>query len=300
MEGQYGHFVKDIPFTKGGPEPFECGALMEGSYFGFDNLCVRLGVCGKKGPIFEETDRMHTHDYDQHLFFFSMDVDDQLNLGGEVEISLGDPLERFKFDIPTTVAIPKGMPHFPAIVNDLKREIYFMSISSAAECKATPVETNLKPEDGELSSFRSKFMRNVLPMSWRRKNGYFYGSEGYEDSGGVFMAVDGSRTGLDLTVSWETIKKAHALGPRTPALTHAPHVHKFDEMLLFLGADSKNPDVLGGTGEICYGKEIEPYKVTSPVCTIFPINLLHCPLTFYEDPEKPFFFVVVSCAGAHH
>ena len=299
MESIYGKYVKDIPFTKGGPEPFECCAVMDKSFFGYDNCSVRLGICGKECTIIEETEGMHTHDFDQQLFFFGTDLDNILDLGAEIELSLGDEGDRYRFVVPTTVALPKGTPHFPVKVRNVKRDFYYMSVSFNNEFKATPFETSLTPDAGPYSSFASKTRSLVMPMSFRNKSGYFYSSKFFEDSGGVFTAVDGSRSGLELTVSIETIGNAHTMGPPTSEGKHTPHVHKFDEVLFFLGTDSKNPDYIGCECEICYGKELEPHRFSNAKATIFPKDLLHCPMSF-EMPDKKLIFIVLSCAGAHH
>jgi len=299
MESLYGQYLKEIPFTKGGPEPFECCALMDKSFFGYDNCSVRLGICGKEGPIIEEIDGMHVHDFDQQLFFFSADLDDMLDLGAEIELSLGEDGERHKFVIPTTVAIPKGTPHFPVVIKNLKKEFYYMSVSFSNEFKATPVETTLTHDSSPLAGSRTQTRRLIMPMSFRNKSGYFYGAQYFQDSGGVFSVVDGSRSGLELTVSWESIGNAHTMGPPTPDGRHTPHVHKFDEVLFFLGTDSKNPEYIGCECELCYGKEIEPHTFNTAMATIFPKNLPHGPMT-YQMPEKKLIFVVLSCAGAHH
>ena len=65
---------------------------------------------------FEMVSHTHTHDFDQFLSFFGGDMHNMLELGGEVEFSMGEEgreLETFVFTKPFMVHIPPGMRHCP-------------------------------------------------------------------------------------------------------------------------------------------------------------------------------------------
>lgn len=75
-------------------------------------------------------------------------------------------------------------------------------------------------------------------------------------------------------VCWETI----------------PHVHKYDEFLIFLGAEQ--PDFAGSyDGEVDFwmGKEMEKRTISSATVVFIPKGLLHCPLNF-RVVNKPMLF----------
>lgn len=58
----------------------------------------------------------HTHDFDQFLSFFGGDMRNMLDLGGEVEFTIGEPdgeLETFVFTVPFMVHIPPEVRHCP-------------------------------------------------------------------------------------------------------------------------------------------------------------------------------------------
>ncbi|MEM2546754.1 MAG: hypothetical protein QXM37_03895 [Candidatus Bathyarchaeia archaeon] len=56
----------------------------------------------------------HMHPYDQILVFVGLDPRDPKNyLGAEIEIDLGPEHERYVFDKPTVVIVPRGLVHTP-------------------------------------------------------------------------------------------------------------------------------------------------------------------------------------------
>ena len=294
MDRKYEHLLKELPFVYEEPGSFKRSFLMDKSFLGFENISVRFGACGKPGLIVEETDKAHTHDYDQVLFFFSSDIDDVLELRAEVEIALGEEGDRFRFTVPTAVTIPKGVPHYPAVIREIDREIYFLAVSCASECKAQPVGTDKAHDAGQWGTIRSPYKMNVSSMHFMRKDGYAYGSEVSWDSGGTHAAYSGARNkpGADVIVAWQSIRKAHTMGPRTSDLKPEPHIHKPNEMLIFLGMDSDNPGYLGGECEYCNGPENEPYIINKPSVALFPKDLVHTAVT-YKQPEKPYILILV-------
>ena len=75
-------------------------------------------------------------------------------------------------------------------------------------------------------------------------------------------------------VCWETI----------------PHVHKYDEFLIFLGATL--PDLCttyDGEVDLWIGKELEKHTISSATVVFIPKGVLHCPLNF-RVIRKPMLF----------
>lgn len=65
---------------------------------------------------FEMVSETHTHDFHQYLSFFGGDMRNMLELGGEIEFSIGEQgkeLETFVFTEPFMVHVPPGMRHCP-------------------------------------------------------------------------------------------------------------------------------------------------------------------------------------------
>ena len=75
-------------------------------------------------------------------------------------------------------------------------------------------------------------------------------------------------------VCWETI----------------PHAHKYDEFLIFLGAQL--PDLcksFDAEVDLWMGKELEKHTITSTTVVFIPKGVLHCPLNF-RAIRKPVLF----------
>ena len=88
---------------------------------------------------FEMVSETHYHDFEQCLMFFGGDVRNMLDLGGEVELTLGEQdgaLEKFVFTTATIVHIRAGLRHGPLIfkkVNDPGKPILYNDITFTSE-----------------------------------------------------------------------------------------------------------------------------------------------------------------------
>jgi len=90
---------------------------------------------------FEMISETHAHDFDQFLIFVGGDMKNMTDLGGEVELTLGeseDKLEKFVFTTATVVHIPAGMLHCPLNfkkVNNPAKPILFHDLFFSPEYK---------------------------------------------------------------------------------------------------------------------------------------------------------------------
>lgn len=75
-----------------------------------------------------------------------------------------------------------------------------------------------------------------------------------------------------------------------PVSWETPHVHKYDEYLMFLGAEL--PDLCKSFDaeiDLWMGKEMEKYTITSTTVVYIPKGVWHCPLNF-RVINKPVLF----------
>lgn len=75
-----------------------------------------------------------------------------------------------------------------------------------------------------------------------------------------------------------------------PVSWEIPHVHKYDEFLIFLGAQL--PDLCSSFDaevDLWMGKEMEKHTISSATVVFIPKGMLHCPLNFREI-RKPLLF----------
>ena len=141
---KYGQHVKGLKFKEYEKGGLRQEVVLDGKYLGID-AHIRYGALWTAGKIGKNPDKPHVHDFDQVLLFAGSDVDDIGELGAEIELCLGENLETHMITTTTAVAIPKGMPHFPATVNFLTKRFFFYEISIAPIYKETPVKTSKKP-----------------------------------------------------------------------------------------------------------------------------------------------------------
>ena len=70
-------------------------------------------------------DPPHKHDCDELLFFISTDPENTTDLGGEVEIAIGDEWEKHVITTSAIICLPKGVAHCPVYVKKVERPFYF-------------------------------------------------------------------------------------------------------------------------------------------------------------------------------
>ena len=78
-------------------------------------------------------DPPHKHDCDELLFFISTDPENTTDLGGEVEIALGEEWEKHVITTSAIVCLPKGLQHCPVYVRKVDRPFYFGHLLLAAK-----------------------------------------------------------------------------------------------------------------------------------------------------------------------
>ena len=77
-----------------------------------------------------------------------------------------------------------------------------------------------------------------------------------------------------------------------------PHVHPYDECLVFMGLDPENPAYLGAEIEVGMGKEGEKVIIDSPSVIVVPGGLVHGPL-ITKKVDQPYGFSAICLNGEH-
>jgi hypothetical protein len=77
---------------------------------------------------FRLPDEPHSHDFDEVWIFLGTTVENCLDLGGEIELYLGEELEKHIITNTTIVQIPKGLMHCPLIFTRVDKPIHFINI----------------------------------------------------------------------------------------------------------------------------------------------------------------------------
>ncbi len=88
--------------------------------------------------------------------------------------------------------------------------------------------------------------------------------------------------GATATIGWQVFN--------APVCWESPHVHKYDEFLIFLGA--QQPDFCSSFDaevDLWIGEELEKHTIDSATVVFIPKGVLHCPLNF-RVIRKPLLF----------
>lgn len=123
-ETKYGKYFLKEPFDKGDFAPKI--RVRSINYFGDYNFSLVWNCISE--PFFME-EKPHAHDFHQFLCFYGGNPMDIRDFGAEVELSLGEEMEKHVISTTTVVHIPKGLIHCPLNFKRVDRPIIFMNIS---------------------------------------------------------------------------------------------------------------------------------------------------------------------------
>jgi mannose-6-phosphate isomerase-like protein (cupin superfamily) len=73
-------------------------------------------------------DPPHKHDFDEFWYFLAGDPRNMRDLGGVVEVALGDEWEKHTITTTSAVYLPAGLTHSPIHVKKVDQPFYFMVI----------------------------------------------------------------------------------------------------------------------------------------------------------------------------
>jgi len=289
-QGKYGKWLKPLTFEDW-QGPFRQITRHTSE---FPNLHVEYGTPAVAGRI----GTPEVHDFDQVLIFMGSDPRNIGDLGAQVELCLGSGREKHMITTSTAVFVPKGTPHMPATTLRMDRRFILMTISNASQIKAAPAPAPAKEYAGEpiagLSLMRSKFRDNIPIMLWERKGAWHYGAQNPDDAEGYITSINGNSGTFNFHMMYESINK----GPYRFGDPYKPHVHAYDESLIFIGTDCNDLAKLPGEAEMCMGTEaeMERYRFSTPTLIHLPKGFQHCPLVIARV-DKPFIFVVLQAFG---
>jgi mannose-6-phosphate isomerase-like protein (cupin superfamily) len=89
-----------------------------------------LETCMMLRPGTEESLMVsHSHPFDEYLLFIGTNPEDQFDLGGEIEMWVGD--EKRMLTKTTAVFVPAGVPHCPLVIHKIDRPIIFVTTGTA-------------------------------------------------------------------------------------------------------------------------------------------------------------------------
>jgi hypothetical protein len=273
---KYSKYVVTLDFKDDRPGFYRQVASVSGREFGID-FNVEYGAYWAAGNMGEAPAAPHAHDYNQVMLWLGADGNDMGELGAEVELSLGEEGEKHMITSSTAVAVPKGLPHYPASITRMDRRFVYLEMSCSHELKMKKLPASKKaPAAGPVMMWDAKYRDNIISLAFTRKGAWSYGPRNRDDSGGYLAFIRGKDPAFDFLIMCESLKKApYRFGP----IPDKPHVHPKPEILFFMGTDLNDLSKLGGEAEIALGKEAETHMITRPSAVVIPGGFPHCPLT---------------------
>ena len=310
-ETRYGHLIKSLGFkgtcscyknyyeANNGQETAQNARLNGNDHLEGIGLSLAFEYHDGLGAWYDE-DKPHTHSHPEIQFFVGLDTAAINYLGADVEYSLGSDREVYKFSEPTVVVVPEGVPHGPVTTTRMYSPrgyaCYRISLTAAPDKAPTGsagVEGKtlahlIKPLKPNMMIQRKKLV-GMMASQPTGKGPVMSIGPGNADHLAWFYGKD--LEGLSVNMDWGFFS--------SPGLWHrgvGAHVHRADEVLVFVGTDPSCPGSLGADIEIDFGKEHERLHVTEPSVVVMPGGVPHGPfVTHWVD--RPFAFFSVNLAG---
>jgi len=164
---------------------------------------------------------------------------------------------------------------------------------------AGAMQQALAPEQGELHAAQAA--KNTAPSADGTKYGkYFLKDNGEPPKANDFVGLNSIPPFEEIASPQTYFRGASALPGATanigwqifkaPVCWETPHTHKFDEFIMFLGAEP--PDFcksFDAEVDFWMGEEFEKHTITSTTIIFIPAGIMHSPLNF-RVIRKPILF----------
>lgn len=218
----------------------------------------------------------HTLNYDRVIFFVGSDPFNLPDLGAEIEYYLGG--QSIRLDTTSALYIKKGVRHGPAIWKDFKRPHLEISIIIGPEKNTAGWLAEAKghdtlPQKADDVDYEKYVVRKPLILKGTDV------TEAMESPAQIYMSSDlVPESNVYVDFGW--IPGMPGLNPPIP-----DHSHDYEEVVLLVGNDPSNPEVLGAEIEFCIDDQPLLFNTTTAIYA--PRSLKHGPLTWkrFERPH---------------
>ena len=103
------------------------------------------------------------------------------------------------------------------------------------------------------------------------------------------VVMDSKFLGIDAHVQYGSFWTAGRMGQEP----YQPHVHDFDQVMLFAGSDMDDIGELGAEIEFCLGEEMETHMITTSTAVAIPRGTPHLPVTINKLDQR-FLYMEIS------
>ena len=124
---KYSKYVQILEFKESRPDFYRQGLKLGPEFFGFD-IQLELGTYIAPGGIGINPGKPHVHNFDQVMVWLGVDTNDMGDLDAEIEVCIGEDLERVMVTTSTAIFVPKGTPHYPLTITKVDRPFFLMDL----------------------------------------------------------------------------------------------------------------------------------------------------------------------------
>jgi hypothetical protein len=252
----------------------------------------------------------HLHQGDEFFIFLGTDPKNPMDLGGELEMWLGegDQAEKYIMNKPTVMFSPGGVAHNPQYYSRVDRTIVQVVILLAPEwfaARRIGLPPNFSEEKyGQEQMGKGQYAKYVIPLRMATEN------TNPNNFGKVaepcqrfdkkcfpeamrwieFVHVSAPGGGMGIPIKEPAVFEGKQLPPEGFG-----HAHPFDEMMLFLGTNQCDTLDLGGEAELWLGEgnEAEKFSINKATGVFIPAGMVHNPL-YFRKVQNPFMVVVFA------
>jgi hypothetical protein len=282
---KYQDYFHELSFRKGqgGPGCADFIVRMTGRDLNNRNTNFSFGYYSKPGAYQSEA---LVHPYDSCLAFVGLDSSRPDYLGAEIEISLGKNFEKYEFDVPTIVCVPRNLPIGPIVAKKVERPYAHYEIGLGGEYQATRL-----PAPSKLAETK-EYAQLIKKLS-----AFAFGDVTKMTGPGNAFWIAWPRAkaleNFNVNFTWgfyNGLGNWHREG-------FDPHVHIGDEFLVFVGLDAGRPQYLGSEIDLYMGKEKEIHTFAKPMVAVCPAMFVHAPIITKRVDKTFAFFLIRTDRG---
>lgn len=221
----------------------------------------------------------HTHDTDEIIILWGNNHRYPQVLGGEAEIAIGG--QKITFNATTGIYIPSGLPHGPMTWKRYKSPHIMMTLMLSRSVSGPVLKDG--PVDYEQYVIRSPMREAGAELTAGRTAPTMTYMSGVQIPGVKTYIEFGWTFGMP-----KSARTAHAM----PVMAH----DNFEEIVLHIGGDPKDPLDLGGDIEFHVGGQ--PLRFNSSSALFVPKGVFHGPIKCFEY-RKPHIVMAIMCGAGN-
>jgi hypothetical protein len=242
----------------------------------FPGNIMAAGTGGGKSPD------PHIHSFDEVIGFVGINQDDHFDLGGEVEIAIGN--ERFASTKSFLVLIPAGTVHCPIEIKKIDTPIFQFVLGATGNYSGSVSNGASSFSRADLERyFVFDYKKNLIHPEYRGKTPEVPGVHYH------ILYLDGEvvpGSNFYVEASWFGTKPRPKFEPGKEPPGPKPHTHPFAEIITFFGTDPDDVHDLGGELELWI--EGEKHIIAKSFVAYIPPNVEHCPIIL-RNVTRPIF-----------